>query len=218
MKPSSCSFGPAKMETRCNGWVASLLLMFLIGHSVVGYAEKAPEVVIKSKRNPGRELVLGAFKKSISREIDLGEDWDGVLELRGLQSSSEYSVEMQYETSMTIQDEGAHFDLTNWKHYQSEWRPLKATSSTQFVIDELLVENSHKFPFASKDEFLAAVKKLAASRNNGSKWINLTKTCKGPLDYPCGVGVSKVTLQIYEGPAKNRTLIQKIVMIPPMGC
>lgn len=178
-------------------------------------AAKGPEVVIKSLRNPGRVLILGEFTKgSVKKELDLGDDWDGILEVRGASSSLDLKVDMQYETSLTINDEGAHLDLLNWMHYRSDWISLPPKTSNEFEIRELSRESASIFPFVSKDKFMAAVKVATRDRQNGAKWLRLAGQCLGPLTTPCHVGVSKVVLRIFE---KEKPL-QEITLVPPLGC
>lgn len=185
-----------------------------------GSAADAAEIAIKSVRNPGRELVFKSTNGALKKDLDLGDDWDGILEVRGLNTSTPLSAEIQYETSASIHHEGPHLDLVNWLHYQSTWMPLAAKSATQFEIKPLSERESTFFPFVSKDKFLSAVKNHAksASDHSSSKWIELAETCKAPSEYPCSVSVSKVVLRVFEGAKDSRKLIQEIVLKVPLGC
>jgi hypothetical protein len=155
-------------------------------------------------------------------ELGLGESMSKVLNLNPAQDSNYvFKIEQQYETSITIMNEGPHIDLVDWKHHVSEWQALKATKDLTFISTEV---SSIEFPQVTKKQIVDALKEASKGwpREEGndpvSGWIRLANKCETPNTYPCGVGVSKIRLRISVLKDGNWIPVQTIELIPPMGC
>jgi hypothetical protein len=124
----------------------------------------------------------------------------------------EFKVEFKYETSLTIMDEGAHLDLTDWKHYVSEWNDLQKLSNFKYKIPILKSEERTQFPEVSSKEIYDQVLKIG-----GERWGALVKNVKNPNEYPCGISISKLILRISVHDKNVWKLINTIEFNIPMG-
>jgi hypothetical protein len=131
-----------------------------------------------------------------------------------------FRIERQYETSLSIMDEGPHMDLLNWKHHVSDWQSLEETGALSYALKD---SASEEFPSVSKQEIIEAVE--AESRSWATKgysdvdrWVKLAKECTNATAYPCGVSISTVRLRVQVMENKNWKNIQIIEFIIPMGC
>ena len=65
--------------------------------------------------------------------LEYGESIEG--KKISLQSNfTDFKIYQRLENSITISDEGPHCDLTEWKHYDSEWKHIKNTGN-KFVAN-----------------------------------------------------------------------------------
>jgi hypothetical protein len=129
-------------------------------------------------------------------------------------------AEKQYETSLTLMNEGPHVDLTSWKHFTSGWEKIEEPKRNEFVSVEIDLEK-YDFPAVTADEIVEAVSaevKRWGDEIDGSSWIALAKQCKSADAYPCAVSVSQVRIRIsalVDGVWEPALLIRMNV---PMGC
>jgi hypothetical protein len=122
------------------------------------------------------------------------------------------NVSQKYETSISIMDEGPHFDLLHWKHYISEWQVLKQTDNNAFKSVSYSEELHGKFPQTDIRRFKEYVKRTA-----GDRWHDLVINVKSVKEYPCTVDISRIIYKIkYSagGQLKEKYLIFEM----PLGC
>ena len=153
--------------------------------------------------------------REITRELGLGENIENqVIALHPFPNDlREFKVEQQFETSMTIMDEGPHYDLTDWKHYISDWQEIQKLAENRFLTSKIDEADSIKFPKVTSKEIYRAV-----SKNGDEKWVEHARLCKSPNDYPCGVSVSKISFRIMAKENGVWGVIHRINFIIPMGC
>jgi hypothetical protein len=129
-------------------------------------------------------------------------------------------VEQSFQTSMTIQEEGPHTDLLDWKHYVSDWKIIKASESGTYVCLSYSEEDSQRFPKVTLEE----VKKAVFSTEKEMEWL---KTEKGKEwlkflddDYPYGtVMISHYFIKVTAVNNITGEKISKILIFEvPMGC
>lgn len=125
----------------------------------------------------------------------------------------EFFVEQSFETSMTVMEEGPHLDLVDWKHYTSPWVPLKKLSATEFRITPISDEDAQRFPAVTPKEIRAIV-----TKEGGSKLGEYVSKVKGPNDYPCGVGLSKISFRIILKNGEEAKVVKTLEFLVPMGC
>jgi hypothetical protein len=124
---------------------------------------------------------------------------------------TDVKIEQRYETSVTIMDEGPHCDMVDWKHYTSEWKTLKSETANIFKCADYTEKEHEKFPEVSLQELREAIKKHCGEQ--GIEHI------KSPVDYPSGVGISRIYLRI-SGTEKStgKTVLKYLIFEIPMGC
>lgn len=152
------------------------------------------------------------FKNDAEVDLDLGETLEGA-EIKLINPLlSDIKVEMRYETSMTIMDEGPHCDLVDWKHFTSDWSELPSDGSDTYKALSYSTKDKERFPEVYATEIAEAVKQSCPG------WEEHAQSIKSPNDYPGSVGVSKYFLKI-SGIAKSGKLITRILILNvPMGC
>lgn len=123
-------------------------------------------------------------------------------------------VFQRYENSVTIMNEGPHCDLTEWKHYYSDWKKLDFDlKENTFVSDSYEREDSEKFIEVDINEL-----KKAVENECGGYWPEHIKNLKKVNEYPSGVSMSRIFLKILLTD-KNDSVIEKIIEFEiPMGC
>lgn len=122
-------------------------------------------------------------------------------------------VEQSYETSITIMDEGPHCDLTEWKHYTSEWKPLNQING-QYICLSYSEKETEKFPQIALEELKTEVKSKC-----GEKWAKHIENVNSLTEYPCGIGISRYFLRITGQLKTNGKKISKLIVIEnPLGC
>ena len=123
------------------------------------------------------------------------------------------NIEQCYETSLTIMNEGPHRDLTEWKHFTSDWKTLKQENG-KFLCLSYSEKETEKFPEISIEEVKAEVKVEC-----GEKWAKHIENVTSVTEYPCGVGISRYFLRITGKLKTNGTKISKLIIIESlMGC
>ena len=153
-------------------------------------------------------------KDSVYLSVELGETVEEQLISIKTTQLTNIKIEQRYETSITIMDEGTHCDLTEWKHYYSEWKHLKKINTEQFICEKYDESDWVKFPKIDIDELKGEVKKQC-----GDRWYDLVKDIKSPTEYPSGVSISRYFLRVIGLNKENGQVITKIIIFEtPMGC
>ena len=131
--------------------------------------------------------------------------------------SSIQSIEIfqNYETSLTVMNEGPHIDLTEWKHYVSDWQKLDITGD-EFKTVNYSLSDKTKFPDVTPDEIVQAVK--ARLKDDSDRWAKLASECKDVNDYPCGVSISRINLRIATTDINGVKTERLVIFEIPMGC
>jgi hypothetical protein len=131
------------------------------------------------------------------------------------ESVKNIAIFQNYETSLTLMDEGPHVDLTNWKHYQSDWEQLKI-SDNKFRTFKYSDADNNKFPSVSTVEIVNAVKEHLNDQDD--RWAELAKKCNDANSAPCGVSISRINLKIELTNKNGTTSAKYIIFEVPMGC
>ena len=143
--------------------------------------------------------------------LELGETIEGqILKVHEIKKG-EIRIYQRFENSVTVMNEGPHCDLTEWKHYNSDWKELKIENG-QFLTDSYSEEDWEKFIEVDMTELREAVRKQC-----GDGWAEHVKNVKSPTEYPCGVSTSRIFFKITF--SEQDTVIERIVSFEiPMGC
>lgn len=153
-------------------------------------------------------------KDTVEIYAELGETIEDQLISISSDKLTGLTVEQRYETSVTIMNEGPHCDLTDWKHFYSDWNKLQANSKGQFKCDKYTEKENEKFPKISINELKQEVKEKC-----GDEWLKLIENIKTPTEYPSGVSISRYYLRITGQRKDNGQTVTKLIVIEtPMGC
>jgi hypothetical protein len=125
---------------------------------------------------------------------------------------TDLKIEQRYETSVSISNEGPHCDLTDWKHYQSEWLELKSTGQNTYQISDYTDIEKERFPKIDISELKEQVRKQC-----GDEWFDLVKNINKPTEYPSWVGISKVYIRL-TGNLNGQRITKLIILEEAMGC
>lgn len=187
---------------------------------------------ITSLRNPGRVLKITSNSKLKQNYLlELGEEWDGELTLKGEGPLADVKVTLKHVNVMSLSDEGPHLDLFNWRTYSSdEFRVDQVKDRAGvFSLDKVNL-NESAFPFVSKGDLIQGIKLQIQSKGSGyatskeqktaiEKWTKLANKCIGPQTYPCGVGIGSIILSIYApGDTFPAQPMKELRIILPQGC
>jgi uncharacterized protein YcfL len=153
-------------------------------------------------------------KDTVKIYVELGETIEGQLISISSEQLTGLTVEQQYETSVTIMNEGPHCDLIDWKHFYSGWKQLQSPKTGLFICDKYSEKEYEKFPEISIDDLKKKVKEQC-----GDEWLKLVENVNNPTEYPSGVGISRYYLKVSGQRKDNGQTITKLIIIEtPMGC
>jgi hypothetical protein len=146
--------------------------------------------------------------------VELGETPQGK-KIKIKQSKfKKIEIFQRYENSVTIMNEGPHCDLTEWKHYYSDWKKLNFDfTENTFVSDSYQYEDSEKFIDIDINELKKAVEKEC-----GGYWPEHIKDIKNVNEYPSGVSMSRIFLKILLTDENDSVIEKTIEFVIPMGC
>ena len=199
--------------------ISSILLMSVIlGGSGVAGSLRAVEILppgeIAHLQYPGL-IVSSSEPTRTTVDLDLGQSVEGyVVRLRCEPSCSErFRVQWQYETSLTVTDEGPHADLDDWKHFTSPWADVKPSASGKLILPTVSPSDSSKFPSVSMGEVVQAVR-----ARFGERWVRLASQAKYPGDGPTLVVLSKYRVRVQVALGSELTSLYEFSFKVPMGC
>lgn len=150
----------------------------------------------------------------IEFSADLGETLEESIITIQTEAYKDIEIYQAVETSVTIMNEGPHCDLTNWKHFTSDWRKVKALNPNTFQVTPYNNGETRNFPKVTIQEVMDA-----ARQGCGESWAKHIEDVKSVFDYPCDVGVSRYFLKIKgTDKASGRKIEKTIIVSIPMGC
>lgn len=154
------------------------------------------------------------YRDSAKVFVELGDTPEGKKVKIKQSTYRKIEIFQQYKTSVTIMNEGPHCDLTDWKHYYSEWEMLAydAVENT-FLSKTYAPTDGEKFIAVDINEL-----KKAVEVHCGGYWPTVIEKNKSLNDYPIGVSISRVFFKI-SLTDKNGLVQEKIISFEiPMGC
>jgi hypothetical protein len=151
---------------------------------------------------------------SVLINAELGEKFEGQIISYKSEILTDIIIEQRYQTSVTIMKEGPHCDLTDWKHFYSDWKRLEPTSDGQYISDSYSEKEQKIFPNISIEDLKKELKNQC-----GEDWFQLVDSIKNPNDYPSGVSISRYYLKITGKHKDTNSIVTKIIVIEnQMGC
>lgn len=163
-----------------------------------------------------RHIKLGKDGKA-TIDLDLAENVDGqkaTLHFPG--SSASYRILQRYRTSMSVEAEGPHLDLVDWRHFDSPWTPLESLGANRFRTLRSEQMDDSKFPKTTKSEIIKEVR-----RRVGKDWpeiVEWVESCNGPDDGACIVTISSIYLRIQKKVDHRWINVGLVEIRIPMGC
>ena len=126
---------------------------------------------------------------------------------------TDLKIEQQYETSISISNEGPHCDLNEWKHYYSEWKLIEPNAKGLFIAHSYSMNERKHFPVVSIDELKERVRTKC-----GEDWFQLVKNIKTPTEYPSNVVISRYYLRMTGKHKESGATVKKLIIFEsPMG-
>ncbi len=156
---------------------------------------------------------LAPFSKELSFYLEYGDTLsESVVQIKGTTNS--VRIATQLETSLSVNREGPHLDLIEWKHCTSDWIPLQYVIEGRFIFPELTDEVTSCFPKVTHIEMREEV-----FRVGGESWVNTLEEKGLPEGYsPISVSLSTVRIRIEEKIGGKWVLVTIVHVSIPMGC
>ncbi|WP_179333797.1 SH3 domain-containing protein [Winogradskyella costae] len=123
------------------------------------------------------------------------------------------SIFQRYENSISFMSADAQCDSKDWKHFDSEWKPLKQNRSNTFET-LAYTENDWKHFIDTSIEDL----KTEVIDQCGSDWLDYFKTIKNRKDQPVGVATNRVFLKFILTDFEDNITEKIIEFDIPKGC
>lgn len=158
------------------------------------------------------KLLEKTFLVDAEVDIELGEELEGATIKIVNSKLTELTIDMRFETSITIMNEGPHCDLIDWKHHTSDWVPLQIIKSNSCKANNYTNLDKEKFPKVTVDEIVEAVEKHCVG------WGEIAKTIKSINEYPSAVSVSRYFLRISGKDETGNKVTRILTFNVPMGC
>lgn len=126
--------------------------------------------------------------------------------------ATKVKVEQRHETSLTVQDEGPHLDLVDWKHHVSDWVELPGEVGGAFRSLPISAEDSSRFPRVEMSSVLPEIGR------RDPRWLDVVKGAKSIREYPFSVGVTEISFRILARLGGKWEPVHVVRLRLPMGC
>lgn len=123
------------------------------------------------------------------------------------------SIFQRYENSISFMSADAQCDSKDWKHFDSEWKPLKQNRSNTFETLAYTENDWKNFIDTSIDDL-----KTEVIDQCGSEWLDYFKTIKNVKDQPVGVATNRVFLKFILTDFEDNITEKIIEFDMPKGC
>ncbi len=146
--------------------------------------------------------------------LDLESSVDSAILIIKGENIASISLTEQFQTAISIQDEGPHIELYDWKNHQSDWIKVDSVSPFVYRLKYISEQENGNFPKFSKEELINA-----ALKYGDEHWSDLIKN--PPVgswkdQFWIGVGVRRIKIN---GISNTGKPINKLLIIyPAMGC
>jgi len=146
--------------------------------------------------------------------LDLGETVQDLKIKIGDSELTQLRIFQQYETSLSITNEGPHLDLLKWKHFTSDWKEINKLEQNTFKSLSYTDNEEELFPKFTEGEL---IEYLRFKGYDG--YADLIKNPK----YPNGekhwwIGLSIVRFKILGIDSEKNEMVKLIEFEIPMGC
>ena len=152
-------------------------------------------------------------ENNLSIDVDLGHSPEKKIILIKDNQYKSIKILQRYENSITIMNEGPHCDLINWKHYYSDWKPIKKINNLKFETLSYSQADYKQFIPVDIEEL-----KQVVSEQCGEDWAKYIEKVTTVNQYPTGVTTSKIFLKFILIDLEDNVTEKTIAFVIPMGC
>ena len=191
-----------------NNFTSKFMLLLGLAAAPLAFAAKATTIKL---RTDSRTIEIPYDADSTEISLELGETARSV---EIVNAPYEMEVVQLFETSVTLQDEGPHWDMTDWKHNYSESFGLEKIKRRFNIMASTSDESFLPAPKVTTTELVDELVRTHAPE----RWVNLAKSCKSLTTYPCAVGTSRIILHISKKTGLDNETTKKVILTLPMGC
>lgn len=158
-------------------------------------------------------LFEAPFKPATKSYLDLGDELAEQFIKLAAADNDQFRLFAQYETSVTVMDEGPHLDLTDWKHCTTDWIPVDQITPATFQFPASLAVDLGCFPEVSGKEL-----KKAVSEYGGERWSSLLGADVSPNSYPLATSLNTIRLRVEQLKNGEWVAVTMLDIAVPMGC
>lgn len=145
--------------------------------------------------------------------VDLGASPEGKQIVLVDNDYKHVSIFQRYENSISFMSEDVQCNAKDWKHFDSEWKPLKKLRSNTFETLTYTEKDWKNFITTSVEEL-----KTEVIDQCGEDWLNYFKKIKNLKDHPVGVSTNRVFLKIILTDYEDNITEKIIEFDIPNGC
>ncbi len=154
------------------------------------------------------------FESNVDLYLDLGETVQGVLiEISGC-TLKDLIIEQQFETSISIANEGPHLDLLEWKHYTSKWEKITVVEDFKFIALSYSEEEESRFPEFKLQELINYLHLI--NKSTYADLVEYPKFKDGSVHWR--IGLSRISFKITGKDQQNNLITKQVNFDIPMGC
>ena len=154
------------------------------------------------------------FKEAYFSGLEAGDTLSKASVMLEGKDNQSYRVAFQLETSLSVNAEGPHLDLTEWKHCTTEWHQLNIADGNGVTLPDFDEVNVDCFPEVTHDEIKAAV-----FAQGGEEWVRILEGEAWPEGYsPVDISLSTVRIKVEKFIATQWRVVTVINIAIPMGC
>ena len=154
------------------------------------------------------------FKDTADLYLDLGETIQGQTFKIVKSGLRNIKIEQQYETSLSISNEGPHLDLFDWKHFTSDWIEIVPIDKGKYRAISYSENDQEKFPDFTEQELIDYLKSIG--RQGYADLIANPTYSDGSKHW--WIGLSKVSIKVTGFDNENNLVTRLINFEIPMGC
>lgn len=150
---------------------------------------------------------------SIKINVDLAASPEGKQIVLRDNDYKHVSIFQRYENSLSFMSADTKCDTENWKHFDSEWKPLKQLKSNTFETLTYSEKDWKTFVKAAVQDL-----KTEVIDQCGEDWLDYFNNIKNIKDYPVGVSTNRVFLKIITTDFEDNITEKIIEFNIPNGC
>tara|TARA_R100001369_G_scaffold64192_1_gene91441 strand:+ start:302 stop:1180 length:879 start_codon:yes stop_codon:yes gene_type:complete len=174
---------------------------------------KGLQLRVKNLKSNDESIIYPFFEKdTVNVSVELGDSPEGKILVINNEDYERVSIFQRFKNSITLMNEDSNCDLTDWKHYNSDWKPIMRINASKFKTLSYSEEDWQKFIKTAIDDLKTEVIEYC-----GEDWLNYVETIKDVKDNPIGLSTSRIFLKILMTDSKDNITEKIIEFEIPMG-